>query len=232
MSIENYMLRNADTKKLTKLGFVEGTRVTEMYKQIYQLYTSLLLQYLDKLLGLREKEEQIKNSFLQLQPIKEEDKDAYQSLSPLEFFYVRNDLKIESITQEYLRLLQKRCENKNYQLDAIAEQIIRDTCMNVVTNTKYKKGTRINYGPSTKDDYFAPNDSIVLGLRRNPEYDKGREKKDNPEWVEMFFKKEMLMQALKKLIEEEAAKKGIPLEVIVYDENSVTKRIKQEQVKK
>ena len=230
MSMESYMLRNADAGKLKELGFVEGNRVTSMYVQIYELYSSLLLKYLDKLLNLKEKEEQMKNSPMQIQPLKEKDKDAYQSLSPLEFFYVRNDLRLENIPKDYLRILQKRCENKNDQLDAISEQIIQDTYLSVITNSNYKNGTHINYGPTTSTDFFAPNNSIVLGLRRDPEYEKGQG--DNPEWTELYLKKEIVLKALERLIEEAAKKKKIPLEVIIYNEATVTKSTKEQASQK
>ncbi len=221
MSMESFMLRNANAEKLKELGLVEGNRVTPTYVQIYGLYSSLLIKYLDKILHLKEREEQMKNSPMQIQPLKEKDKDAYQSLSPLEFFYVRNDLHLENISKDELRILQKRCENKNNQLDAISEQIIQNTCMAVITNPKFKNGTHINYGPTTSTDFFAPNNSIVLGLRRDPEYEKGQG--DNPEWTELYLKKEIVMKALERLVEEDAKKNKIPLEVIIYNEASVTK---------
>ena len=101
MNIEEIMLKNADLEKLEELGFIQNGKVTSTYIGIYQLYASLLMEYLDKKLKLREKEEKIKNSPLQIQPLKE-DKDIYQSLSPFEFFFLRNTLRIERLSKDSL----------------------------------------------------------------------------------------------------------------------------------
>ena len=107
MSLESYMLREVDVEKLKELGFVEGNKVIRAYQDLYQLYTILLTKYVDKRLNLSEREKEIIDHPLHLEPVKEEDQDSYQSLTPLKFFFIRNNLKLERIPKETLQILHR-----------------------------------------------------------------------------------------------------------------------------
>ena len=227
MGMSNYMLRESSVKLLQEKGLAEGVEVSKLFESLYEYYGIYLLQYFDKKLRLSEREKEIQESILQMKPVKEEDKDAYQSLSPMKFFFIRNNLKIERLPQQYIELLKKRVFQQKEELDEKTERMIAETYQTVVRNEKYKDGTHINYGPTTSTDFFAPNDAVVLGFRFDPEYEK--DTPENPDWLETYMKRETLAKALCTLVNEEAEKQGLPVHVIEYNEETVTKSKTQEE---
>ena len=228
MGMSNYMLRESSITLMQEKGLVEGVQVTKLFESLYEYYGKYLLLYLDKKLGLSRREQEIKDSALQMKPVKESDKDAYQSLSPLEFFFVRNNLKIERLPEQFIELLKRRVFQQKEELDEKTEQMIELTYRDVIRNEKYKDGTHINYGPTTSTDFFAPNDALVLGFRFDPEYE--TDTNDNPDWMENYMRKETLARALCRLIRSEAEKQDLPVYVIEYNEATVTKEgLKQDE---
>ena len=124
MGMSNYMLRESSITLMQEKGLVEGVQVTKLFESLYEYYGKYLLLYLDKKLGLSRREQEIKDSALQMKPVKESDKDAYQSLSPLEFFFVRNNLKIERLPEQFIELLKRRVFQQKEELDEKTEQMI------------------------------------------------------------------------------------------------------------
>ena len=221
MGLSNYMLRESNITLLREKGLVEGTTVTKLYENIYKYYGLYLLLYLNKKLHLSERENEIQNSILKMKPVKKGEEDSYQSLSSMNFFFIRNNLKIERLSKEDLELLKKRIFQQKQTLDEKTERMIELTYRDVIRNEKYKEGTNINYGPTTSTDFFAPNNSIVLGFRFDPEYE--TDTKENPNWLETYMKRKTLAQALCHLIEIEAKQQKLPVRVIEYNEETITK---------
>ena len=224
MIVKKYMLRESNFHALQEAGLMNENHLTEMFSKIYEFYSQSLMFYLDKELELSKREEEIENCILSIKPVKDAEKDAYQSLSFLKFFYLRNNLKIERIPKELLTILEDRVRNKQTIFDSTIEDIIKQTVIEVIKNTNYPDGTNINYGPSSSMDYFAPNNAIVLGLRMNPEYEK--DTKENPDWFKNYLQKEALLKILREKVMDDAREKlpkDIPLFVIEYHEGSVTK---------
>ena len=221
MNLEKEIYEQANIEELKKIDLVENDVVLPIYIDIYRLYSFLFMEYLDRKIQLRKRESEIKNSLFHLQPLNEEEKDFYQLLSPLEFFYIRNHLNIEKIPKKSLQVLIDRCKEKNNELDSIVEGIIQETYLDVITNDQFAKKSSINYALNGTIPLMASNDSIVLGLRRDPEYEKGVG--HNPEWVELSIKKDLLLEALKQIVEEDAKNNGLKLTVFIFNEVTTKK---------
>ena len=204
---------------LTKLGFYKNGELTNDYYDCYRLYAYFLLSYLNDLLHLTAIEEDAKKGDNPLRPIEREEKDFYQKLSPLNFFYVRNFLKIEKLLSKDIQFLKDRIMSKNFTYDEEAKRMIESSYKEVVKDHEGSDDVIVTYGDFSSGNFFAPNSAIVLGIRFDPQYED--EANDSDEWLKQFAEKKTLVSLFIDMIEKEAENKNISLKVLEFDENSV-----------
>ena len=123
---------NINIELLTKLGFYKDEHLTQEYYDCYRLYNYFLLSYLNEKIHLTKLEEEaltMKNPF---KPLSLDEKDFFQKLSPLKFFYIRNILKIEKLSSKDIQFLKDRNQNKQFSFDEEAKQMINDSYKEVV----------------------------------------------------------------------------------------------------
>ncbi len=204
---------------LTKLGFYKDGKLTNDYYDCYRLYAYFLLSYLNDLLHLTAIEEDAQKGDNPLRPIKREEKDFYQKLSPLNFFYVRNFLKIEKLLSKDIQFLKDRIMSKNFTYDEEAKRMIESSYKEVVKDHEGSDDVIVTYGDFSSGNFFAPNSAIVLGIRFDPQYED--EANDSDEWLKQFAEKKTLVSLFIDMIEKEAENKNISLKVLEFDENSV-----------
>ena len=208
-----------DYERMNKLGFINGDNLTDKFEAVYKIYSLFLLKYIDEKLGLTKIENDIDNSVLDIKEVEESEKDIYQSLSYLKYFYVRNTLFIERLSESIINELYERYINNQLYYDKYAEDIINITIRTVIIGDN--DHTFSNFGPVSSGDYYAPLDCIIIGERFDPEYHKGNSKDGS--WMSEFMQKDMLFSVIKGMIEQES-KMEIPIFVIKYDENSIKKK--------
>ena len=203
---------------LTKLGFYKNGELTNDYYDCYRLYAYFLLSYLNDLLHLTAIEEDAQKGDNPLRPIKREEKDFYQKLSPLNFFYVRNFLKIEKLLSKDIQFLKDRIMSKNFTYDEEAKRVIESSYKEVVKDHEGSDDVMVTYGDFSSGNFFAPNCAIVLGIRISPQFEEDTE--DNPNWLEQYCEREDLVSIIINRVEEEAKKENIVLKVFEYNEES------------
>lgn len=196
----------------------------EEYIKLYTLYRRLFGKYIIEKLGLKEYDEQIKNSQLGIAPTKIEDMDMYQYFSSddLCYFYIRNDMHIERldiVEKEYLR---RKVSEKNYDLDEQSKEFIEKTYQKVIVNEEFNEfeNTISFYGVNSMS-YAAPSHALVIGAR----YDEFIENDlSDEEWSNLNRQQFMFLQPMYDRMEVLLEDKiNMPVSVIKYNEYSVDK---------
>lgn len=203
---------------LENLGFYKDGQLTDVYHECYQLYNNYLLAYLNEIFFLETIEGAFNKLEYPLKPIKDEDKDDYQKMSLLKFFYIRSFLHIEKLSSKNIDFLKKRVLNKAFSFDKDAKKLIEDSYKKVVKHHVGFDEEIVSYGDFSSGKYFAPNCAIVLGFRYDPQYG---DDEDNPQYLEQYCKRKVFADTYINIINKEAEKKNIPLKVLKFDEYSV-----------
>ena len=191
---------------------------------MYSLYTDFLVNYIIKNTSLKQREETLINSQL-LFPIDDEDKDFYQSTTGryLNYFYIRNNIHIENLTNDETNFLINKIRNDEFEYDAEVEKFIKNTFSKVINDYDISKPpVTINYGPIA-EQYYAPTNSLILGFRFNEDVID----------VENKIKKIEQSNNIALEIEKEISEKlGVNARVIIYDSYSVKKKLTNNLSKK
>ncbi len=203
-------------QKLNQLGLLENNRPTLLYREVYQLYYSMLLQFLNQSLGLTHVEQVLLDATVK--PLNQSEKDIYQRMSFLKFFYIRNNLRVECLPEDLLQTLIDRVQTQNNSYDSVMKRLIETTYSDVITDIHSPLGANICYGNLNSLDYFAPNNAVVLGFRNDPDYESDHR---DGKWLPMYLQRNSLakksQEQVMKLAEE---KLSVPLRVISYNEYS------------
>ena len=142
----------------------------QLYLKEYSLYNRLLLLYLLKNTSLKEYDEVLKNNKDYYLSVPEEDEqDMYQFLCNdiLTYFYIRNNLFIENLSEEEKTYLDSLLD-KEIEYNQDVEDFIKSTFSKVIFADIDKKGSknrRYNLGPSDNQSFYVDNSSLVIGLR-------------------------------------------------------------------
>lgn len=206
-------------KLLARKGFYKDGSLTNDYYDCYRLYAYFLLSYLNEIFHLTDLEEKAQKIDSPLKPLKLDDKDFYQKLSPLKFFYIRSFLYIEKLSLLDILFLKNRISSKKFSYDGAAKRVIEKSYKVVVKHHEGYDEDIVSYGDFSSGKFFAPNSAIVLGIRFDPQYED--EAKDSDEWLKQFAEKKTLVSLFIDMIEKEAENKNISLKVLEFDENSV-----------
>ena len=104
MRISDFYPQTFDVEKLEKKEWLKDENFTSEFTSLYQTYTKLLEQYIEKKVGLKEMDEVLENSKLNLKTVSLSDQDIYQSLSSFKYLYIRNTLHLENLETLELQL--------------------------------------------------------------------------------------------------------------------------------
>lgn len=185
--------------------------------QIYSLYRKYLTEYILLETRLQEYDNKIKNSELSFPVINKNDMDFYQVFSNevLNYFYIRNDLYIEQLSQDEVTELLERINSNNYEFDKNAQEFVKKTYKKILKEEDSNKqnangfGRKVLYGGIAVDE-----NALVLGMKFNEFADEGI---FGNQWIEVYKKRiefiNYIFQEVKKEIEE---KLDIPVEIIKY----------------
>lgn len=198
---------------------------TEQFRLEYLTYRYFLTEYLIKKLALKEFDEEISNSGLDFSTVKEASMDIYQffSSSILQFFYIRNDLYLNRLTESEKEFLRKRVQNRKVVIDDEILSFIERTYQKVIFKDVFHNGTSCMafYGPENLN-FSAPNNAVVVGFRYD-EFDM-RGLRDE-EWQDIYDKQTyFLYSLLKRMNEELKTKLEVPVTVIQYNDFSIRYR--------
>lgn len=216
--IDKNMIHDSDFNKLQELGFLINGELTDEYISIYKLYNNYLLHHIDSLIGLSSYiEESMLSREPTIKPVEKELQDPFQKLSYLNYFFIRNSLKIERLPNDVIQILKERINSGKTQFDEEANKLVMKTIINVIKNETVKDGVFINYGFPYNSDVFAPNNAVVLGMR----VDIISDTEDDEHFIDNFIKKREKVNKVKSFISDEMNKYyPIPFKLIEYDDSS------------
>jgi len=212
--IENlYELRlpNSNRNYFDKLSNEEKTK----YLELYVKYSKCLYQYLIKKLDLKKYDDMILNSGNKFKKVDVEYMDLYQYLAKdyLNFFYLRNNLYIERLSEE-----EKNYLNTIDVYDENVEKFIENTYIKVCLELPNEK-VNVCYGADSLV-YYKPSDCILLGYRFDNYYKD--ENTTDQEWVsenqKRLFELELIEMGLSKKYKDLLK---APIYFQIYDDYSV-----------
>ena len=217
--VDKNMIYDSDFNKLQELGFLINGELTDEYINIYKLYNNYLLHHIDSLLGLSSYiEESMISIEPSIKPVEKELQDPFQKLSYLNYFYIRNSLKIERLPNDVIQTLKERINSGKTQFNEEANKLVMKTVLNVIRNEKVEDGVFINYGFPYNSDVFAPNNAVVLGIR----VDIISDTEDDEHFFDNYIKKREKVNNVISFISDEMKKHyPIPFKLIEYDDSSV-----------
>ena len=202
---EQYNTRtpNSNANEFNNLSQEDKT----IYLDRLSKYYSLFIQYLNSKMNLEKIDKELANSEMNFTSVKKEDMDLYQYLSSesLNYLYLRSNIYIERLNDEGLAFL----DNASDVLNDETTYFIENTYPILISEVLEHGEVPINYGPAGNEQFFAPNENIIIGFRFDSPVDSIRK---------MGF-----IDFLKTYVEVSAKNKGIttPVNVIKYDNWSV-----------
>ena len=194
----------------------------EDYLSLYILYRKLFNKYIINTLNLKKYEEELKNSNLNFIPVIEKKQDIYQFIvsDELDYFYIRNNIYLEHLTNEEINYLRSL---SNTNIDST--EFIEKTYKKVIFNDALNNGKlcKVFYGPQSKI-FSAPNNALVLGFR----YDSfNKNNLSEKEYMDNYDKQRILLKELfKELINNAQNTLRTYCSIIEYNEFSVELRYK------
>lgn len=203
------------------------------YIKEYSLYRKWFTEYIIKMLNLKEYDEKIKNSGLNLKPNDLKDMDIYQYFSSddLSYFYIRNNIYLERLSDDEKAFLQAQLRKENFDLDENATEFIEKTYKKVVVENfedfdNLFGETLYFYGPNTMR-FAAPGNALVIGMRYDEFAEDGA---SDEEWKRQHDEQEMFIYPIFDRMSYQFEKiLGMPVSVIKYNQFSVKKRRMKEK---
>ncbi len=197
----------------------------EVYFELYSAYSYFFRKYIIDKLNLKDYDEKLANSNLSYLKVKDENMDIYQDLSKddLSYFYIRNNLYVERLTQEEKEYV--------YEKFVTNDEIMSDKMISLIENTYEKvifenisndgRSCNINYGPDNPI-YYAPNNSLIIGVR----YDDFNLNGQTDEKWDINRKKQFdyLFKSIEDLCKNSKDKLNVPVICMRYDEYSIKKK--------
>ena len=159
------------------------------YLDLYLLYSNLLYKYLIPKLNLKIYEKMMVNARNHFENVKEDDMDFYQYLARdyLKYFYIRNNLYIERLTEDELDFLKKKLASNNQDLDSKTIDFISKTYPKVIAEKLDLNNTKVSYGPDNYD-FYQDSKALVIGVRFNEYY--MQEGETEAEWDKKYDNRE------------------------------------------
>ncbi len=208
-----------DHLELEKKGFMDSNDLNEKFSSIYKKYYLFLEKYLNEVLNISKIDNLVSMNDTNMEPVDKKDMDIYQDLSSNKYFYIRNTLYIEKLTEDEINLL-----NTKEIFDDDIRSLIKNSYKRIITTTMPKDGTTINYGPLAPA-FFAQCNALIIGFRYDPLFDGELAKTDDDAWYDNYIKQQVFITNLLNLLNKEFSEKiDIPIQVIKYDENSIKKK--------
>ena len=131
----------------------------------------------------------------------------YQSNSIFKYFYVRNNLYLEKLSNEDIENLLSNDSNK--------KDIVLRTFKDIIN---IDDGYKVCYGPDT-DNFWYDSDILVLGFRFLEFSDNGL---SDEAWEEEFYKKRTYLNNMFSSLEASLTEKlGLKVKICEYDEYSI-----------
>lgn len=181
--------------------------------QIYSLYRKFFIEYILNMTNLKSYDDKLENSSLKFLKTIKEKMDGYQffSCDVLNYFYLRNNLYIDKLTEEEIKELKNRISLKDYIFDEQAKKLIGNSYKRVL---KYSNDEDIIKYSENYDDFLVAEGTLVIAMK----YDEfGESELHGKMWLEEYFKKlEIINEIFKDLKKEIEEKLLIPVEILKY----------------
>lgn len=194
----------------------------DIYLKLYSTYSCLLTQYLMNKLTLKECDNVLSNYKIDFPTVSERNMDIYQYLSSnfLKYFYIRNNIYLERLSQEDKQYLNNIYTNEDFELTKEKENYIERTYLNIITEEQNATNHYINYGPDSSE-YYKPSNAIIIGVRFDEYFNSMAE-----DWPQKHLEQLEIINDLIEIIEKTAKKLNLPVKVCVinYNDFSIKKR--------
>lgn len=193
------------------------------YLKVYNTYNDLLIQFFMKQYYLLEVDRELQKHCDIFPVVSNDMKDLYQTSSSeyLKYFYLRNNLYIERLSQGDINYLLSISENENLVLDEKNKKFIENTYLKVILENPSLENVNVNYGPDNKK-YIRPSNAIIIGVRYNQFSNLPKDENIFSSFGSAESKLKILTNFLEYKIKNEY---NVPFYVIEYDEFSVKKKI-------
>ena len=200
--------KNLDLCKARSLLLTYDNMINEEYLKLYLLYKNIFEIYLWNKLNFR-KYNNIFSS-LSLVSIKEEKKDFYQKYSKYlgEFFYLRNNLYIENLSEEELKFLKMLVPNSNLETEEIM-MFVQNTYLKVIRES-INENEYYQFGIFSSQ-FFVKNETIVVGFSYENFYEEVGHEFNEKKYLE---NRNCVQQQLKEINQELLENNCIVLEYI------------------
>ena len=146
-------------------GLTNYNKLSEKYIELYNKYNKYFLRFMIDILDLNMYDKLIGNSELDFGICRENRQDVYQKSSPLNYIYIKNNLHIEKLSDNDLRLLDV-CNDDNILLDLIRrtyKEIITINCINnKMLNNNFSTQMFPNFYTNST---ILPNDALIIVIR-------------------------------------------------------------------
>ena len=217
--IANNIISNS--KVLEEKGYIKNGNISEEYYKLYNNYRTLLNIFLIKTLKLNEFDDSLSNSNLMFIPVSTENMDFYQYFSSnfLKFFYLRNDLFVEKLSDEDKNKILNLNEGELLNPSDEILEIIGRTYADVI-NSSFDGSVIMNcYGPDS-NNYWVDSSSLVIGIR----YDEYSDEISDDIWEDVHYKQvDFLNELIKKLNLEIQTKMQTKSSIILYNDFTINK---------
>ena len=195
-----------------------------MYLMMYSLYMKFFTEYIIRNTQIKEIDESLQQNSNIINFVTDDEKDSYQLLSNnmLKYFYVRNNLYLHRLDKNELEVLSNKIQNNDFTYDDNIEKFITNTFKKVILEYADKNANElVRFGPLHRQ-YFAPNNSIVIGVRF----------KEASNFDEYYNQINILKQNLDTSQENLSSKLNYGVAVINYNGSSIKKKINEGGIKK
>ncbi len=208
INIDNFNIypNDIDYIKLEQLGLCKDGNLNDTYFELYNTYLSLFYDILNDN-GLMSYDNDLGNCSLEFYQVYEENMDMYQSNSIFKYFYVRNNLYLEKLSNEDIEKLLSNDSNK--------KDIVLRTFKNII---KKYDGYKVCYGPDT-DNFLFDSDVLVLGFRFDYYIDNVLS--DEMWELDVYKRRTYLINMFTSLEASLTEKLGLKVKICGYDEDSI-----------
>ena len=225
MGFKQLNLENLNTifPNNSKISLKELTKKVENnYLKLYFLYRKLFTEFIIEKIDLQKYDEKILNSGLNFQIVNEHNMDVYQYFSSdiLKYFYIRNNIYIEKLTEEEQNFFIEKIKSNDYELDKKSKKMIEQTFKKVIFEDIMKNGEICEtfYGPDSSN-FMARNDAIVIGMRYDEFNQNGL---SDSEWDKLHNEQLLYLYSLLTEMNIELEKHlNVPISILKYSEFSV-----------
>ena len=220
-------LEISSTDLLTSKGLYDNNSVNDKYLMLFKKYKILLDKYLVNKLELNIYDKAIDDSKLSFVPVISEKMDYYQYISSmgLKYFYLRNNIYVEKLSQENIDKILKLSDDELKNPSEEIIKLIEDTYSDIIDVKNEKDVTyMVCYGPDS-DRFWFESDELVIGFRFDDFADNGLGEDD--EWEENRDNQITYVNGIMNQITENANKVlKVKTDVVWYNDFTVKEAVK------